>query len=308
MPYLDAALAFALTMLAVSTLVTQFVRFAQWCFSIRINVMNQMLLDYFQKELKPVVDREMNRLKDRVSDEIANEIKEQSAKLGSNLPFTDEELKKLTDVSTDELIERLKRSEMGTKLLQNLGDTAKDVFDELGKRFEVIGTKFTASFRENSRRWATGIALILAFALNIDSLFIANTYIKDEGVRQAIIAQKESLEEGYTTLADKLEQEQGKTEITKEEFEQAFSDTKAQLNIFTTAGFPIGPSFFPYACRNTPDSPACKDRNNDTGIISWFFGCILTSLLAGLGGPFWYDVVAGISRTVQNVKSKPAAK
>jgi hypothetical protein len=303
MPYLDAALAFALTMLAVSTLVTQIVRLGQYFAGLRVRVMNEMLADYFKAELKPVIEREMNRLKNKVTDEVANEVKTKADKLGTTLPFTNDELKKLTDVSTEEIVERLKRSEMGTKLLQELGDQAKTIFDELGRRYEIVGEKFTLSFREHSRWWATGVALIVAFALNIDSLFIANTYIKNEGMRQAVVAQKDSLEKGYDTLAGKLEQEQGKTEITREEFEQAFSDAKGQLDIFTSAGFPIGQSYFPYACMRTMDSPDCQNRNNTFGIIAWILGCFLTSLLAGLGGPFWYDVVSGISRAVKSARS-----
>jgi hypothetical protein len=270
--------------------------------------MNEMLVDYFKNELRPVIEREMNRLKDQVTNETADEIKTQADKLGASLPFTEAELKKLTDVSTEELIERLQRSELGVKLLQSLGDKAKTTFEELGRRYEMVGDKFTNSFRANSRWWATAVALIIAFALNVDSLFIANSYIKNNGMREAVIAQKDSLEQGYNTLAEKLNQDQGKTDITKAEFEQAFSDTKAQLDVFTSAGFPIGYSYFPYACNAKPDAPDCQSRNSNFGFTLWVLGCILTSLLAGLGGPFWYDIVSGVSRTVQSVRGKPSAK
>jgi hypothetical protein len=217
--------------------------------------------------------------------------------------FTQEELKTLVDLSTEDFIERLKRSDMGAKLLKELGDKAQTVFDELGKRYEFIGTKFTKSFREHSRAWATVVALVIAFVLNVDSIFVVNTYINNEGMRQTVIAQKESLEQGYNTIADKLEQDPNKTEITKPEFEQAFSDTKEQLDIFTSAGFPIGWSYFPHACIQNPKSLVCVERSNTPGKITWLFGCILTGLLAGMGGPFWYDVVTGISRAVQSVRS-----
>ena len=133
-------------------------------------------------------------------------------------------------------------------------------------------------------------------------------------MRQAVIAQKDSLEQGYTTLEEKLKEDQGKTEITKEEFEQAFSDAKGQLDIFTSAGFPIGYSYYPYACAKDPKNLDCKERDIPGGIkikgqeiipygiLIWFTGCFLTGLLAGLGGPFWYDVVGRISRTVQSVR------
>jgi len=319
MPYLDAALAFALTMLAVSTLVTQIVRLFRNTFVVRKEGMQEMLNEYFTQELKPVVDRELNRLKDRVTDQIAAEVGTLAGKLGvkllptSNDPqspkahplYTTEELEKLTDETTEDMIERLKRSDMGKKLLQNLGDKAQAVFDELGKRYEIVGKKATESFRNKSRSWATGIALVLALAVNIDSIHIANTYLKNEGSRQAVIAQKDAFVEDYNALAKTLEQEQGKETFTKEELEQAFKDSREQLNTVTSAGFPIGWSYFPhsYFQKEGVASTDFQNRNTFLGWLTWLLGVLLTGVLAGLGGPFWYDVVAGVSRVVQSTRA-----
>lgn len=303
MPYLDAALAFALTMLAVSTLVTQIVRLGQSFFKLRNQVLQQMLAEYFKQELAPVVEREMNRLKSEVGEDVASGVRQKAQELSVNLPFTDDELARLAEVSTEELLERLKRSDFGKALLERLGNKALTVFNELGKRYEIVGNKFSELFRVNSRLWTTILALVAAFILNIDSFFIATTYIQNEGMRQAVIAQKESLESGYQTLAEKLAQDSGKDSITKAEFEQAFRDTKGQLDVFTSAGFPIGWTYFPYGCSKDPVSPDCGQRN----IPFWVLGCAVTGLLGGLGAPFWYDAVTGISRAIQSmrVEKKP---
>jgi len=304
MPYLDAALAFALTMLAVATLVTQFVRLLHIVAGTRVTIMREMLEEYFKKELKPVVDRELSRLKKQISEEVAKEVGESADKLGVTLPFTTEELATLVDVPNEELTERLKRSEMGKKLLEELGDKAQDVFDELQKHYEMVGNKFTQSFRTNARTWATIFALILAFILNIDSLFIANTYITNQGMREAVIAQRDSLEEGYTTLAEQFDKDKDKTEFTREEFEAAFGNTQEQLDVFTSVGFPLGWSYYPYAAINGEPSKDYASRDSTPGFIMWIIGCILTGLLAGLGGPFWYDMVAGISHAVESVRGQ----
>jgi hypothetical protein len=300
MPYLDAALAFALTMLAVSTLVTQIVRLGQSFFKLRNAGLQQMLGEYFTQELKPVVERELNRLKTELEADVASNVRQQADALSMKLPFTNEELTKLAEVSTEELLERLKRSPLGKSLLESLGNKAQTVFSELGKRYEIVGNKFSESFRKHSRLWTTILALATAFLLNIDSLYIADTYIKNEGMRQAVIAQKESLEDGYNSLAVKLQQDATKDAITKAEFEQAFGDTKDQLDVFTSAGFPIGLSYFPHACVQNPIFSDCGQRS----YVFWFIGCILTGLLAGLGAPFWYDAVTGISRAIQTVRAE----
>jgi len=62
MPILDAALAFALTMLVVATAVTQIVGLLRNTAKLRNAELQKMLPEYFNKELKPVVDRELNRV------------------------------------------------------------------------------------------------------------------------------------------------------------------------------------------------------------------------------------------------------
>lgn len=356
MPYLDAALAFALTMLAVATLVTQIVRLLHAIAKTRSTVMKELLEDYFNNELKPVVDRELNRLKGQVKATITAEVgkhtddinkiaaevekrvekfttlagevvahaddlkfvekqNEEGKGVKENPLFSEDDLKNLVDVSTEEMIEQLKRSDMGQKLLKELGDKANTVFDELGKQYELVGKKFTKIFREKARVVATIVALILAFALNIDTIFIANTYISNQGMRQAVIEQRDALEEGYSTLTEKFEGEQEKTEITKDELEEIFGETQEQLDVFTSAGFPIGWSYFPHSglqisenkiviVEQAKQSKDFLDRNNSPGWWMWAIGCALTGLLAGLGGPFWYDIVAGISHAAKTVRGQ----
>lgn len=308
MPYFDAALAFALTMLAVATLATQIVRVIKNTAKVRRDGLKDMLKEYYTSEFQPVIQRELNRLKTTIGNPVVTGLNQALATYDPSLEINKAENEKLVDMSTEELLERLKRSTYGKKLLEELGDKAQTVFDELGKRYEVVGNKFTESFRKSSRKWATGIALVLAFVINIDSIYIANTYIQNASMRQAVIAQKDAFVEDYNALAKKLEEEQGRDSFTKEELEQAFKDSREQLNVITNAGFPIGWSYFPHSFFQGENgiSKDFQNRNNYWGWFTWFLGSLITAMLAGLGGPFWYDVVAGISRVVQ--RTRAAAK
>lgn len=288
MPILDAALAFALTMLVVATAVSQIVRLGQKIAKLRSAELRKMLTDYFGKELQPVVQREMNRLKKNITEKVASELAETANNLKESEVFDEDELATLIEVSTEELTERLKRSSMGQKLLTELGAEAQAVFDELGRRYEVIGDKFTASFRNKSRKWATGIALVLAIAFNIDSLHILDSYIRNEGMRESVIAQRDAFVDDYNALVESLEKEEGKDSVTKAELEQSFSDSQKQLDVLTSVGFPVGWSYVP----NSPE-----------GWVMWVFGILLTAGLAGLGAPFWFDTVTGISRVAQRARA-----
>lgn len=306
MLYLDAALAFALTMLAVSTLVTQLVRFLQHVWKIRNQFLQEMLNVYFTQDLLPVINRELSRLKKDLSAEVAQAICEKAQALSVNVVFPEPELATFTEVSTEELLERLKRNPVGIQLLENLGDKAQTVFNELGKRYETVGNHFTEIFRYNSRLATTILAILVAFILNVDSLFVLDTYVKNEDMRRAVIAQQASLQDGYLMLSNQLTEDSSKASITRAEFEQAFGDAKTQLDAFTSAGFPVGFSYFPYACLENTGLSACENRH----ILLWIVGCILTGLLAGLGAPFWYDAVTGLSRAIQTMRAekKPEAQ
>ncbi|HUG33448.1 MAG TPA: hypothetical protein VMJ90_01665 [Anaerolineales bacterium] len=302
MPYLDAALAFALTMLAVASLVAQVVQRIRNTAKLRREGLQDMLNEFFDKEFKPVVERELNRLTTTAGEKVAASLKDTLAKFNAS-PLLDKiKAEGLGDMSTEEITERLKRSGLGEELLTKLGNQAQAVFEEMGKRYEVIGKKATESFRQGSKVWTTVIALVVALVLNVDSIYIANTYIKSENSRQVIIAQNDSFIEDYNTLSKTLEEEQGRESFTREELEQAFQDSREQIESVRNAGFPIGWSYFPHAYfqGERGSSADFQERNTAVGWFSWVLGIALTILLAGMGGPFWYDVVSGVSRAVKN--------
>lgn len=266
-----------------------------------------MLEEYFDKELKPVVERELSRLT-KVKRDVASELVRAADTLKKPVLFDKSELSTFVEVPTEELIERLKRSTLGHKLLAELGDQAQDVFKELGRRYEVVGDKFTRSFRNNSKRWATGIAFVLAIALNIDSIHIADSYIKNEGLRQSIIAQNDAIINNYTALVDSLKKE-NKDSVTRVELEQAIGNSRKQFDVLTNLGLPLGWSYFPHSGLQKPETNDFKSRDNLGGWVMWVLGIFLTALLAGLGAPFWYDAIIGISRATQNARAikKPNA-
>lgn len=307
MPILDAALAFALTMLVVATAVTQIVRFMRNTAKLRRSELQEMLTVYFNEELKPVVMRELNRVNKKVDSDVSTKLTEAAKEFSESELFDEVELAKLIEVSTDELTERLKRSTLGQKLLTELGDEAQTIFDELGRRYEVVGDKFTESFRKYSRRWATVVALILALAVNIDSIHIAKSYIRNESLREGTVAQMDAIVAKYDAKVASLDDAGG--EGTRAALEQSLIDNREQIESLTSIGFPIGWSYFPHAGWQHRPPKDFERRNDFGGWVMWFLGILLTAVLAGLGSPFWYDTVTGISRVAQRARAvkKPTA-
>jgi len=308
MPFLDAAFAFALTMLVVATLVTQIVRLLRNTARLRREELQKMLDQYFKEEFQPVVTRELNRLQTAIGQKITDGLKKSLPDRASFLGTAQSGLETRVDIPLEELVEHLKRSPYGQKLLQDLGDKALSVFDELGKRYEIVGKAFTESFRKHSRTWSTVIALILALVVNIDSIRIGSAYIQNETLRDRVIAQKDVFVRDYNSLAATIQKEEGKKALTGQDIEQAFKDSKQQFNAVMSSELPVGWSYFPH-CYFQADGSTSKDyldRKSLSGWLLWMLGIVGTAWLAGLGGPFWYDAVAGISRLVQ--RNRAAAR
>lgn len=305
MPYLDAALAFALTMLAIATLVTQIVSLVKNTAKVRRQGLQDMLTEYFRSDFVPVVDRELSRLKKTVDEGVTEELGSLLGKFKPSMVFNKVQVEGLVNMTTTELLEQIKRSDFGQKMLKDLGDKANEVFDELGKRYEVIGNKFTESFRKESAKWAFGIALILALLLNVDSIFVVTSYVNNASLSQSVIAQKDAFVNDYNALEEQLAIDGSKQVFTKEDLEQAFEDSRVQLTTVTTAGFPIGWSYFPhsYFQEEHRSSADFQTRNTFLGWVSWLAGILITAALAGLGGPFWYDAVASVTRVVQGTRA-----
>lgn len=341
MPILDAALAFALTMLVVATVVSKVVEFMQYLAKTRSKELQKMVTEYFATEFQPVLEREFARLKRDTTEQFTKRLL-----ATTEIPFKLEDDKKLfgqkdlaalVTVSTEEFLEELKRSKFGKGLFAELSNEAQTVFDELGRRYEVIGDKFTASFRKHTRWWTTLLALVLALALNIDSIHIANSYIQNAQLRESIIAQQDAILEMGAASSDANQPHPAGTsanhqnqstpiDSTNRPIGQAQRDTieaenkplqdagvnapiakvgtlKEAFGFLTEKNFPVGWSQFPHVGLQDLAAKDFKKKNNFLGWLLWLLGIVLTAGLAGRGAPFWYDTVTGISRLTQKART-----
>ena len=303
MPILDAAFAFALTMLLVATAVTQLVNLLKNTASLRCKEMQALLTECFQKEVLPVIELESKRLALKVQNGIVESLDNLAEEFDN-----DDLVKKVRDeqmvwMSTEEYVDYLRRTDLGRDLLKKLGDEAQSVFDELGKRYEAVGRKFSESFKKRSRWWSTGVALALAVTLNIDSIHIVRSYLENPAVRAQVVAQADQIVADYEKKVTEL----GKSDPgTAEAVKQAVEQSRKEIDELRNAGLPIGWSLFPYSELLSDTSTAPEDGASDTDTendgwrwLSWILGVVLTGALAGLGAPFWFESVRGLSRIAQ---------
>ena len=71
-------------------------------------------------------------------------------------------------------------------------------------------------------------------------------------------------------------------------------------------GFPVGWAHFPgEGCKPELDL-RCKDRSVGA-LLTWIAGLLITAFLAGLGAPFWHDVITRVAMAMKVVKERGQA-
>lgn len=231
MPLIEAFLAFALTMLALATAVSAVVGVWLRVFRWRAYGLRQSLETIYDTEIEPRLTEARRRSPD--ADERLNFIADMTFALNAQsgtqgrevrkrriaelertlrLPVSSGRLKRILlffprrfrhwrslRFGIDYLPEsqfqlRLDASSAGQMLGEHLGaEEWERMKNWLTGHFTEVGVIATEAFARRSRVRTVIAGLVLAFAVNIDSFDLLNTYMTDEDARRAVIAQQDEI-------------------------------------------------------------------------------------------------------------------
>lgn len=308
MPFVDAFLAFALTMLSLATLVTLALELFHQFRGQRTRGLWRMLSVMFEKEILPRIDAALAELKEP-SDEL------HAARAGLDAPETQhvvalDILKALTknpmletkggesswyssligsrylkSMTKEELLMRLDDLDI-VKLLKKEGKLS-----ELSKRieetFDTYADLASEAFSRNARIWSFVLGIAIAVVLQVNAVKIFNHYLANPEATSALIGDAKKITERAETVLARS------GEDTKDVLEQLSS----QLEIIGDQRLPISPIFGSFGSK-----PASADKIaiEEIPIV------IFTGLLIGLGGPFWRRVVQGAIESRRLLKATTA--
>jgi hypothetical protein len=127
------------------------------------------------------------------------------------------------------------------------------------------------------------IGLVLAVAMNVDTINILKQLSRDSTLRQSIVAAAGSAKQPGGS---------GATET----LESQIKDVKMQVNDVTNLGLPIGWS-------HTPDV-FLKTGTWHWQYVNTFLGWLVTAVAISLGAPFWFDMLNKIMVVRSTVKPR----
>lgn len=330
---LQSVLAFVLTMLGLATIVTVILEMLGRFTRRRGRVMRHVLEIVFEKEIQPILKSKLDltgdRLKDAIDVIVASPIKPEQGdhwffKWSAWLMKRGFGADQSSDLTARDFLIRLSRTEAGTKLYETAKDEWESTIERIETRYDELCTAASDWFKSSSAVGALLIGVALAFALNLDGMRVFDFYLKNPAKAEAVVNQAEAylkthdeaqkrLDAARKALDDQaIANEPNAREAARQSLDQlaaTYQAIKTQERGLVAAGLPMGAAFFPY-CRLTDGKTSADPRCLASGavyfveIVRWFFVILVSGVLIGLGGPFWYNAASGLLRVTQMMRGK----
>lgn len=322
MAWLEASLAFIITMMILSTIASMAVETIHRILRLREKGLKQTLDALFEKVIWPklahtldplihtqTADRET--LKERwrqnlITAMIGNQIVDIRAGLQQSSSHWSK-LKRLIgtvigklindknrrEISTLEMVERLAETEVGRHISQRallLGEQASERFKAtivvgISDKFESFSEEALDLFSRRAKLLSVVIGFVLAFGLNVNAPDLFKSYLRDPVVRNMVIAQGEAVAEKFKAAEAEMQQSPA-TEASLKDAKAAVDKIAASITDLKAQSIPI-----------SPDKNLLFDgkTNTKTELFVWFLSVSLGGFLIGLGGPFWFDSFRKVS-------------
>lgn len=300
MDYLGTAVAFAVIMMVFSTIVAVIVESAHMVFRLREKGLRRFMEVVYQDIVRPRFSQTpdgtsltafvevMTRSRFRPVDKSASATRKLVARIVN--------AGELKNLGTTQFIERLTELPEGKHLIDSLGRLGTPDLDaflkDLARRYEEWGASATEYFARRAKLVSVIIAILLAFALNLNAIDMFRTLLTHEALRGKVIERGDEIAripqqpaQSGTPAAESAGQHADRST-------QHLGEVRVGMDVLRAGGIPFGWETVPW-----------KGTVWQSGggpmkawlLIEWAGAVLLTGLLIGLGGPFWFDAFRKLS-------------
>ncbi len=264
MEILEIVLALAVSMLLFSTMASMVVEIVHRTIRIRKKGLHKMLTSFYENEVKQDMSNLMN--KGSAVEDVTAFINKITLKSGDST------------VTTMEFIRRFAETDIGRSIGRRADKDVDVLIDEAAERYEEYGTQASQLFRKYSALINVIVSVLLAFALNINIINIYNAMQKNETLTQELALHAE---QAMTVYELRAAQDTSQAYESQEALKNDIKELKDTVRETQKIGLPIGWN----------NGLIFGDNITSANVALWIFSTLMTGLLIGLGGPFWYDVV-----------------
>lgn len=211
------------------------------------------------------------------------------------------------EMTRDDFIRRLARDDVGQMLQQQAGVNIHDTVNTIALSFDEVSDAAREYLKNASRVISILIGVVLAFAVNIDGLRIYTDFIEDPSKAARIAKQADNITEAYSEAKERYENALDEDDLTDkkraaalDQFLAAVETADEGVSGLMSQGISIGWKYHPYCDGDCVD----KKFEEVAEKVAWAFSVLITGVLIGLGGPFWYDIVMGLTRVTQIMRGR----
>lgn len=231
-------------------------------------------------------------------------------------------------MTTTHFIERLATTDIGKEITKYSQDELATLVNHFGRRYDTFCEEATQSFKKNSEILTMVISVVMAFVLNINLVTLGNTFIENRAITNELVAQTnviiERAEQQQKNLQNLMESKELPKDMSTKDLETSVNSLRESYQDMEKMQLPIGWSrsstqflevtAAEWGC-NYESSDATSNNSGNAvtypydkcedslqkilfwtiSSICWVITTLITGLLIGLGGPFWFDVVKRIS-------------
>jgi hypothetical protein len=243
--------------------------------------------------------------------------------------------RELASMNSTEFMERLGSTDFGDAIKQankELGagaaDAADAVLKDIAQKFDALGKEAASYFEGRARLLSVCVAIVLAFAIRVDAVELFNTFLRDPNARNKVIEQTQAVTAQYKAMTDAATALQtNASPEAKQQVEDLRKDLTATVNAtrgtvkqYADLGLPIG--WTKENATLNPRAPTCSAEGvtrivakgescktgETAGKVGWWVvirligSMLLGGLLIGLGAPFWYNAVTGLTNIRSTVQ------
>ncbi|MEZ5933627.1 MAG: hypothetical protein R3F54_17075 [Alphaproteobacteria bacterium] len=217
----------------------------------------------------------------------------------------------LSDLPIETFMERLGSSSFSDVLDRKYASdpaTRQEVLKDIAQKFELYGQEAKIYFERKARTISVLVAMGVAWAFYVHPSTLMQTFLQRPEVAAGVADLKDDLLKRVGEVEQELQAGGAGSDEKGEDIRAALGEIEKELEPLKAAGVPIG---WPEDKRN---GLFCEDAKNDRTCwlyypkdVSDFFWLLMGGLLVGLGAPFWAKAIGqiiqaqGISQNISKI-------
>ncbi|MEE2732950.1 MAG: hypothetical protein VYA55_19170 [Pseudomonadota bacterium] len=294
MLWIEAALAFALTMTILSTVASVIIETLHRLARTRERGLQNIVERLHQDVLAPLLTEESRAQREDFVQGLTRSCFYTSSRTVAPLDRIIN-AGSLISLQERDFVRRLARSPEGHALYSRHGhdpEALATLLNHILDRFSAIGQDASDYFKRRAGLYSLAIGLLLAFCLNINTPHLFQTFLASKDTRVAVAEQAQALDHWMQTPPRPDD----------------WQELKPLLQNLQHNALPIGWHTAPW------HQPQWENSQQPLELLKWVLSLALSGLLIGLGGPFWFDTyrklgaLAGLhSAKVEEGRTLPGA-